>query len=79
MNNNAEMTEEQRAYAKLLNHLSNWAAAYVCSENWLIDGDEEIHQAAKVLGLARPEDFADDVRFWVSIEKDGKRTEPMAF
>ena len=79
--NPASLTQEQQqAYATLLNHLSTWAAAYVCRENWLIDTDEtEIRQAAEVLGLAQPEDFANDVRFWVSIEKNGHRTVPIAF
>ena len=71
--------EQQQAYAVMMNHLATWASAYVCSENYLVDGEEDIVEASKVLGLDDPEDFANGARFWVSIEKDGRRTAPIAF
>ena len=76
--NPKELTKEQQdAYLTMMEHLSRWASAYVCPENYYVE-DEEIEEASKVLGLSHPTDFAKGVRFWCFIEKDGHKTMPLA-
>ena len=78
MNPNELTKEQQDAYSLMLEHLSRWASAYVCSENYLIE-DPDIEEASRVLGLTDPTDFAKDVKFWVSVQKDGQITPPLSF